>query len=398
MTSREGPRPIAAGDCRESLARWAGCEEAAGGSAGEAARVVSDYLRHGLCHLGLEAGGGPARAVHVLQLLGALHRQLAGLIPEPDEPPWLVDEGDEEPSPGEERDPDVIGVHDLGRWALSRLMYLRECGHQGRGYHLPTPSRAVTLPSGTVLVISGLPTRSLAAGLGLKFRWAGLARAVSEPRGQLPDDLLQQALDDWLRRPSELLPVWTESMLGIARKRAVPTSGLDPSAFEIYAPHLKRNLGQKQKWVSPRSWRPPFEYKQPEPALCRTRNRPFRFWIAPLEEAQDGVRYRHESAVPPELVRRLMYGLDLRADAQESALVLTVPGGLRGERELRLYSWPAWEEYRLLQALAYDATPPKGPHLPLRFHVAVEWWPDVASVLQGLSILIRYDRTLDTVF
>jgi hypothetical protein len=275
-------------------------------------------------------------------------------------------------------------------------MHLRECGHRGRGYYLPTPPRAVTLPSGTVLVIGGLPTQSLAARFGLELRWAGLARAVSEAHPDLPHDMPQQSLDDWLRRPSEQLPVWTEDILNEARKQAVATAGLDPSAFEIYAPHLKRNLGQRQRWIPPRTWRPPLEKMEPELALCRTRNRPYRFWIAPLEEAQDGARYRRESTVPPELVRRLMYGLDLRADAQETALVLAVPGAMRGERELRLYNWPAWEEYRLLQALAYDATPPEGPHLPLRFRVAAEWRPDVVSVLEGLAIPIRYDRTLVT--
>jgi hypothetical protein len=89
-----------------------------------------------------------------------------------------------------------------------------------------------------------------------------------------------------------------------------------------------------------------------------------------------------------------MYGLDLRANAQVSARVLAAPGGARGERELLLYNWPAWEEYSLLQALSYDATPAEGPHLPLRFRVAASSWRDVTNVLEGLEIHIRHDRTL----
>jgi len=90
-----------------------------------------------------------------------------------------------------------------------------------------------------------------------------------------------------------------------------------------------------------------------------------------------------------------MYGLDLLANAVESARVLSVPGGVRGEVELRLYNWPVWEEYRLLQALAFDATPLEGPHLPLRFRVAAQWVPDVIAVLEGLAIPIHYDQTID---
>ena len=74
---------------------------------------------------------------------------------------------------------------------------------------------------------------------------------------------------------------------------------------------------------------------------------------------------------------------------------LSVTGGVRGEVELRLYNWPAREEYRLLQALAFDATLLDGPHLPLRFRLAASLLPDVTAVLEGLAIPIQYDQTID---
>jgi hypothetical protein len=68
------------------------------------------------------------------------------------------------------------------------------------------------------------------------------------------------------------------------------------------------------------------------------------------------------------------------------ARVYRLSGKRAGEREVRLYNWPAWEEYQTLCALAYDCTPPEGPHLPVRYRVASAWWPDVRALLDGLGI------------
>ncbi len=384
------------GDVLERLARWTGCEDAAGSSSGETARVVVDYVRHGLCNLGNDPDGGLATAVHVHQLLGAIRRQFAGWLAEPDEPPWVTEEEADDAPAGEDPDLRVTGFHGLSLWSLRRLTLLEECAHRGRGYYLPTPARAVYLPSGTILVLAGLPTRALEASIGLKLRWAGLARVIAGPGPEWPPDAPRQSVEDWLRQGASPLPVWTDQVLSDARIRAMTTSAADASAFEIYAPHLMRNQGQKHRWVSPRSWRPSGVSDASELALCRTRARPHRFWLSPLEEDHQGARYRTESTFSSAQVRRLMYGLDQRVNAIDSAFVLAPTGGMSGERELRLYNWPAWGEYRLLQALAYDATPIEGPHLPIRFRVAQEFWPDVVSVLDRLAIPLRYDRSMVT--
>jgi hypothetical protein len=86
-----------------------------------------------------------------------------------------------------------------------------------------------------------------------------------------------------------------------------------------------------------------------------------------------------------------MYGMDQLAEASVSARVVEAPG-YAGEREVQLYSWPAWEEYQLLIALAADMTMFEQRHLPLRLRVVDLWWPDVLAALDGLGISVRESK------
>ena len=90
-----------------------------------------------------------------------------------------------------------------------------------------------------------------------------------------------------------------------------------------------------------------------------------------------------------------MYGMDKRADRSVNARVnLTSEAGIR---ELTLWSWPAWEELRLLLALGHRRIERDNRgqlrHLPLRFRVAEIWWPDVREALHGLCIRIMEEST-----
>ena len=86
---------------------------------------------------------------------------------------------------------------------------------------------------------------------------------------------------------------------------------------------------------------------------------------------------------------RLLYGIDLITGYPVTARINRVSGGMQGEREVRLSSWPAWEKYKVLSALGYDSTLPEGPYLPICLRVANSWLPDVRSILDGLGIGIR---------
>jgi hypothetical protein len=387
MTSSPRLRRLGHRDVQARLVRWACCGAAAGGEPAETVRVIADFLRHGLCHLGSDAG--EAKAVHVHQLLAALRRQLTGWLSPPDQPPWRLPDETRPVTPEEESAPaGQPVVKDLGLQVLRKLELLGDCGNRGAGYYLPTPTRSVRLPSGSSLLIGGLPTSVLREELGVAPAWAGLARACLGG-GFLPDAIGQQSLSDWAGLPTEPLEKWTCRHFEEAGRGAASTSGLDPASFETYAPHVQPNQSQRYRWVSPRAWRRGPKIAGTQLSLCRTRARPYRFWLAPLSESSQGALFSQESAVPPGSSRRLMYGIDHLSGVPRSARVSPVSGGARKEREVRLFNWPAWEEYQILAALAHDCTPAEGPFLPIRYRVADEFWPDVQTVLQGLRIPLR---------
>jgi hypothetical protein len=92
-----------------------------------------------------------------------------------------------------------------------------------------------------------------------------------------------------------------------------------------------------------------------------------------------------------------MYGIDQLANKPVRAVVSAVPKE-RGTLELRLWSWPAWQELRLLLALGYRHLLQKPgtrevQYLPLCFHLREQWWPDVYEALSGLGIIIDDERS-----
>lgn len=390
------PKRLSRADCFARLTAWASCGSVAGGELGATERVVADYLRQALCHLGIDEGGTRAGTVHVHRLLASVRRHLHGWIPDVDEPLWVFPGGADLDSAADPESRDLsLGARDVALRALRRLTLIGDCAHGGEGYYLPTPPRLVPLPSGRALVIGGLPTRATANALAVPVGWAGLARGV--PAEHLTGASSPRlALDAWLSRPPQTLAAWTEEVLVEAQKQALPSPGLDPASFEVYAPHLQANQGQINRWMPAKAWRASNTPPRMGLAICRTRTRPRRFWLAPLASSPDGPAFNRESLVPPRIVRRLMYGFDQLAGATVVARVLSVVSGLRQERELRLFNWPAREEYQLLAALAYDTTPPDGPFLPIRYRVATEWWPDVRTALEGLSIRIKDETGFDT--
>lgn len=390
------PKPLARADCFALLTTWASCGSAAGGELGATERVVADYLRQALCHLGVTEGGSRAGAVHVHRLLASVRRHLQGWIPDVEAAPWVLpseanlDCAEDPDSPDQS-----LGARDVAVRALRRLTLLGDCAHRGEGYYLPTTPRLVPLPSGRALVIGGLPTRATTDALTVPVGWAGLARGIAAEH-LAGAGAPRQPLDAWLSRPAQTLAAWTGDVLGEAQKQALPSPGFDPASFEVYAPHLQAGQGQTNRWIPADAWRASNTSPGMVLALCRTRTRPRRFWLAPLMSSPQGPAFNRESPVPPRNVRRLMYGIDQLAGATVTARVLPVVGGRTEERELRLFNWPAREEYQLLAALAYDTTPPEGPFLPIRYRVVPEWWPDVRAALEGLCIRIKDETGFST--
>jgi hypothetical protein len=348
---------------------------------------VADYLRHHLCLLGQQSGSaGLPGAVHLNRLRATVRRQLVTLgdwFADDDGPVWQDLELDVEDSRADRRE------YDLRTFRL--LEFLGEIVHCGQGYYLPTPVRLIPLGSGGALVVGGRPTWALRQQLGLAVGWAGLGRMLPPiEAGCVPADVFRQSGDTWMGRPVQDLVMWTEEMLNNARRSLLSAgSPAEVAAYQVYQPH--RSDSQIRRWISPNEWQAA-RYSAGELWLCRSSTWPHRFWLAPLSAR---ALFDRSDDVAPEHARRLMYGLDQRAGRSVSARVN--PAREPGIRELTLWSWPAWEELRLLLALAHrrieldaDGRPRR---LPLRFRVAETWWRDVRDALHELGIRIVEETT-----
>ncbi len=87
-----------------------------------------------------------------------------------------------------------------------------------------------------------------------------------------------------------------------------------------------------------------------------------------------------------------MYGIDEMHGNTSAAFFAAVHGSRAGDLDVRLNSRLAAPEYRAMSALAYDSTPGQAARLPTHFRVGSEWWPDVRTVLAGLSIRLLEGR------
>jgi hypothetical protein len=238
------------------------------------------------------------------------------------------------------------------------------------------------------LLIGGVPTRDFGNQFGLTLSWAGLARGVSQKNAAIvPSTLPLQGFLSWVDLPDLSLAEWTARILAMATSAALATGGSDPAGYEVYSPYQLRPQSQRNRWASPKLWRPvgkdtPFYW------LCRSRAVPRRFWLARLRETRHGPGFDREWPVDYRMVRRLMYGMDQLMGATVTARIAPVSATTPTEREVRLFNWPAWAEYQTLIAVAADVTPVGGSRLPIRLRVADTWFSDVRSALDGLAVRV----------
>lgn len=365
----------------QELADWTGSADAAGGETATRDRVVTDYVRHHLCHL------GPGK-VQIHRLRVAIFRQLGMLedwFADDNSPAWVDFEPDQ--------DDEQADLGECYRRAIELLIFLKEVAGCGKGYYLPVPTRVITLESGAAIVVSGLPTNCLTLALGVPVQWAGLGRVVpSEQVSWIPNTFPRQPLASWLGRPAESLSVWTDLLIRDARTRLAPSGSGPP--FEIYDP--ARGDIHTTRWIRSAAWRNGGKQTN-ELQLCRTIARPRHYWLAPMECSRNEVWFDRLTDVRPEHARLLMYGIDQIANRPVRVRVSRVAKE-HDTIELRLWSWPAWQELRLLLALGYRHVLYKPgsieiQHLPLCFHLKQLWWPDVHQALSGLGITIVDERS-----
>ncbi len=224
--------------------------------------------------------------------------------------------------------------------------------------------------------------------LRAKIRMTWIARILDEPEvsNQLrAADLQWQPYEKWLGGRQRNLPEWTQAILATA-KTALRPSGSTFSAFEVYAPWLRRQSPQYFRWV--RSDEVP---KAPaDLVLCRSsalRWGPRSYWLSRLALRGGAVCMDEEFEIEPADVRPLQYGLDLLAQTPTRVQVEMQGGGAL----ITIRSWLPPEERRLLLALAQDRSPVPG-RFPLRYLVSDKLFENVHKSLEALGIVVESVR------
>ena len=381
-------------EATERVSRAIGLAVAAVTSGTPSDQVIAEYLRETLMRLATDSGRRVAEPMHVLALLNQVRRQLRPLWPSLDDTPrriacgqmsavTAVHEGDRLPAAEEDFDPI--------RSVLDSLHELRDVAHVGGGYWLPTPTRMVALRAGDearaapvdALVVGGASTRALRLSWHHAVELRGISRVLGS--GEIPppvreDSTRWQRLEDWLGVPPVSLERWTADVLDRAAQRLAASSP-DLVDFEVYSPEPTGTRLQILRWQPVRAL-----LRVPDSlALCRSGGGRLsvgrRYWLGTVRAAPSGYGADREADLRPEDVRRLQYGLDLRAHAPTRARVsyetdwvtITLENALPGE------------ERRLLLAFGTDVSAEPG-RFPLRYQLTRDTAGVVLEMLSRLGV------------
>jgi len=341
-------------------------------------QIIAEYLRRNLCALATPPGTNIAsQPVYVTHLLNHVRSQLRPLWPQLDLSVNRLPSLREQEQEGDKH-PDPV------RRVLDALHDLRDVADVGNGYWLPVPTRLVPLSYGKALIISGLGTHDIAVVLGTKrVQLTWIARTVKKdalPNEIADDPMWWQPLDRWCGTNNRGdLAAWTEHLIAQARQHAMQ-SGSSMTEFDVYAPERQRREPQYFRWLPVQDLpKPPSDF-----TLCRSSARrfsPTSYWFGLITKQDGAYRLVKEYPVPTRDLRRLLYGLDLAANAPTHAIIERRGIG----HVLTLRSWLPAEERRLLMALAREVSPVRG-RLPLRFSLAEDYTTQAVDALRALGI------------
>lgn len=343
-------------------------------------QIIAEYLRRNLCALATSPGTRvAAQPVYVTRLLNRVRSQLRPLWPQLDVITHRLPSLSEQEQEGDKH-PDPV------RRVLDALHDVRDVAELGNGYWLPMPTRLVALSHSKALVISGLGTNDISKILGARVQLTWIARTVkraSLPHAITDDPTWWQPLGQWCDGDDrDDLSTWTERLIAQARQHALQ-SGSAVTEFEVYAPEQRRHKPQYFRWISIEELsKPPSDFM-----LCRSSARrfsPTSYWLGAITEHSGTYRLVKEYPISARDLRRLLYGLDQRADAPTHATVEQWGIG----RLLTVRSWLPPRERRLLLALARDMSPVPG-RLPLRFALAADHAAQAVDALRALGIDVQ---------
>jgi hypothetical protein len=230
------------------------------------------------------------------------------------------------------------------------------------GRWVPTPLRSVLLPDiERYLLLGGIPTRLLTSRIRSVIERSGVARMTGRDPATLGADIGSLSSQEWLRLPSDSLEEWTSNILNTAH---LDTAG--DMTVDVYTPGGS-GADQFHRWKQQLRLLPDGRY------LARTKTRRGTiYYIVSIVGAQ------LEAVGVPDLtggdVRRLMYGLDMRA--RDPVRVTAKQHGKHSSLELR--SELPQAEHRLLLTIGRVRVHQDGKYYP-------RWW-DIPTSYVGSAI------------
>lgn len=259
---------------------------------------------------------------------------------------------------------------DTLKCALDDISALREVEHLGKGYWLPTPTRAVSLDAGTSLLVSIAPTTELQRHFP-SIRRAGLGRLVATTQvSHLPT----QSLKSW-RGTSDLgTPAWAQTQIQSATNDFRPSiSPADLEAYSVKATSRASHAARREPaWLSIANRR---VAAWSGVSLFRTRLGPnqYRYFLGKLTRGRallEGPVVTDRLSMQYGLASLLGEPLTVITRAQTNVIIVTLP--LAAPRSVR----------RLLSAL-FEVDPKTYGYVWLCRQP--ECWPTVKSALQELG-------------
>jgi hypothetical protein len=257
--------------------------------------------------------------------------------------------------------------------ALEDIRALREAEHLGKGYWLPTPTRAVSLYDDTSLLVSIAPTTELQRHFPSVKR-AGLGRLVATVH---VNHLPIQSLKSW-RGASDLdTPTWARAQIESATNNCKPSiAPADIEAFSVKtASRATHSTRREPAWLSiadHRAHRVP-EWKSVSLFRTRLGSNTYRYFLGKITRSRallEGPAVTDPLSMQYGLASLLREPLTVATRSQDNLIHITLP--LSAPRSVR----------RLLSALCDVDTKTFGY---VWLCSQPECWPTTKSALQELG-------------
>lgn len=275
--------------------------------------------------------------------------------------------------------------HTQFRAALDELESLGDLAALPQGRWLPGPLRVVALPAtGRWILVGGLPSHYLPASLHPAMEYNGAARLLTAlPNGTT---FPQQTLTDWCAAPTVPLPEWTHEIMACTELLPFEDTTVQ---FEFYTPPATMSKSrvpplQYYRWTAEIKSLASGRY------LARRISRLGPIHYSITEVLQSRVVKTHPIDSGSLDVRRLLYGLDARADA---SVRVAIEQRTPDVTEFILRNELPIPEQRLMTALGELRLPTDGHYYPRRWVIPNQYTAEVLNALERLCIQIdRIDR------